>query len=88
MEPRSTRHFFPFSKFREINHPLRSLKKRAAQDVSKYLSKMTEIESRWAMGQWLEEISEELEFLSKRMNEVEKEKEEYLNRIKCLANGF
>ena len=88
MEPRSTRHFFPFSKFREINHPLRSLKKNTAQDVSKYLSKMTEKESKLAMVQWLEEISEELEFLSKRMNEVEKEKEEYLNRVKCLANGF
>lgn len=88
MEPRSTRHFFPFSKFQEINYPLRSLKKGAAQDVSKYLAKMTVRECSLAMEQWLEEISEELEFLSKRMEEVEREKEEFLNRVKGLANKF
>jgi Ni,Fe-hydrogenase maturation factor len=88
LEPRSTRHFFPFSKFQEINYPLHSLKKSAAQDVSKYLSKMTNRECSLAMEQWLEEICEELEFLSKRMEEVEREKEEFLNRVKGLANGF
>lgn len=88
MEPRSTRHFFPFSKFQEINHPLHALRKNAAQDVSKYLSKMTDRECNFAMEQWLEEISEELAFLSKRMEEVEREKEEFLNRVKSLANGF
>ena len=88
MEPRSTRHFFPFSKFQEINYPLHSLKKNAAQDVLKYLSKMTDNECSLAMEQWLEEICEELEFLSKRMEEVEREKEEFLNRVKGLANGF
>lgn len=88
MEPRSTRHFFPFSKFQEINYPLHSLKKNAAQDVLKYLSKMTDNECSLAMEQWLEEICEELEFLSKRMEEVEREKEEFLNRVKGSANGF
>jgi Ni,Fe-hydrogenase maturation factor len=88
MEPRSTRHFFPFSKFQEVNYPLHSLKKNAAQDVLKYLSKMTDDECSLAMEQWLEEICEELEFLSKRMEEVEREKEEFLNRVKGLANGF
>jgi hypothetical protein len=88
MEPRSTRHFFPFSKFQEINYPLQLLKKNAVQDVSKYLSQMTDRECSLAMEQWLEEISEELEFLSKRMEEVEREKEEFLNRVKGLANRF
>jgi hypothetical protein len=88
MEPRSTRHFFPFSKFQEINCPLQLLKKNAVQDVSKYLSQMTDRECSLAMEQWLEEISEELEFLSKRMEEVETEKEEFLNRVKGMANRF
>lgn len=88
MGPRSTRHFFPFSKFQDINYPLHSLKKNAAKDVSKYLSKMTDKECSLAMEQWLEEIREELEFLSKRMEEVERERDEYLNRVKSLANGF
>lgn len=88
MEPRSTRHFFPFSKFQEINCPLQLLKKNAVQDVSKYLSQMTNRECSLAIEQWLEEISEELEFLSKRMEEVETEKEEFLNRVKGMANRF
>jgi len=88
MEPRSTRHFFPFSKFQEINFPLHSLRKNAAQDVSKYLAKMTARECSLAMEQWLGEISEELEFLSKRTEEVEREKEEFLNRVKGLVNKF
>ncbi|MGD0158941.1 MAG: ParB N-terminal domain-containing protein [Candidatus Bathyarchaeia archaeon] len=88
MEPRSTRHFFPFSKFQEINFPLRSLKKNAAQDVSRYIAKLTTKESNAALEQWLEEISEELEFLLRRKEEVEKEREEFLNRVKGLANKF
>jgi hypothetical protein len=88
MEARSTRHFFPFSKFQEINCPLGSLNKSAAQDVSKYLAKMTATECSVAMEQWLEEISEELEFLSRRRKEVEREKEEFLNRVRGTANKF
>ena len=88
MKPRSTRHFFPFSKFQQINYPLRLLRKCAPQDVSKYLAKMTREECRLAIKQWLEEISEELEFLTKRKEEVEREMEEFLNRIKNLDNNF
>jgi hypothetical protein len=88
MEPRSTRHFFPFSKFHKINRPLQSLKKGAGRDVSRYLSQMTDEECGFAMGQWLEEISEELKFLSQRMEEVKREKEEFLERVKNLGNGF
>ena len=40
-----------------------------------------------AIKEWLEEISEELEFLTKRKGEVEKEKEEFLNRVKSLNNN-
>jgi hypothetical protein len=86
MKPRSTRHFFSFSKFQRINCPLHQLRKRAPQDVSKYLAKMTREECNLAIKEWLDEISEELEFLTKRKEEVEKEMEEFLNRIKDLNN--
>jgi len=82
MKPRSTRHFFPFSKFQQINYPLHSLRKRTPQDVSKYIAKMTGEEGNLAIKEWLEEISEELEFLIKRKEEVEKEMEEFLSRVK------
>jgi len=88
MEPRSTRHFFPFSKFHRINHPLQLLEKRDFQDVSEYLSRMTLKECRMAIEEWLEEISEELGFLAKRKEEVEKEKEDFINRVKTLENAF
>jgi len=88
MKPRSTRHFFSFSKFQQINYPLHSLGNHDPQDVSKYLAKMTKEECHLAINEWLEEISEELEFLKKRKEEVEKEKEEFLNRIKNLDNAF
>jgi len=82
MKPRSTRHFFPFSKFQQINCPLSLLEKSFPQDVSKYLAKMTSDECNSAIKEWLGELSEELEFLTKRKGEVEREKEEFLNRIK------
>ena len=82
MGPRSTRHFFPFSKYRLINYPLSLLKRGAPCDVSSYLSRESDEECGLAIKQWLEEISEELDFLSKRKAEVEKEREEFLNRIK------
>jgi hypothetical protein len=88
MKPRSTRHFFPFSKFQQINYPLRLLRKCAPQDVSKYLAKMTREECRLAIKQWLGEISEELEFLTKRKEETEREMSEFLNRVKNLGNSF
>lgn len=88
MEPRTTRHFFPFSKFQEINCPLHSLRRNVPEDVSRYLSKMSDEECSLAMEQWLEEMCEELEFLSKRIAEVEKEKREFLDRVKSLAVGL
>jgi hypothetical protein len=88
MKPRSTRHFFPFSKFQQINCRLSSLKKRKPQDVSEYLATMTKTECKLAIEDWLEEISEELKFLTKRIDETEKEKDEFLNRIKNLENSY
>jgi ParB-like chromosome segregation protein Spo0J len=84
MKPRSTRHFFSFLKPQQINYPLQLLDKGVPQDVSKYLAKMSKEENAMAIEEWLKEFSEELEFLSKRREEVEKEMEEFLNRIKDL----
>ncbi|MFP3984729.1 MAG: ParB N-terminal domain-containing protein [Candidatus Bathyarchaeia archaeon] len=84
MSPRSTRHFFPFSKSHRIDYPLRLLKKRAPQDVSQYLAEMTNDESRHAIKTWLEEIFEELEFLTRRRQETEKELAELLHRMKSF----
>jgi hypothetical protein len=88
MKPRSTRHFFPFSKFQQVNCSLHLLGKRMPQDISRYLARMTKKESREAIKEWLDEITEEQEFLAKRTEEVQKEKEEFLNRVKSLNNGF
>lgn len=87
MRPRSTRHFFPFSKFQRINYPLNMLEKRVPQDVSRFLAQMTKQECRLAIKEWREEISEELEFLTKRRYEVEREMEEFQARIKNLGNN-
>jgi hypothetical protein len=88
MNPRTTRHFFPFSKFEQINYPLRLLEKKDPQDVSTYLAKMTEKRCTLALEDWLREISEELEFLTKRKEEVEKEMSEFLNRVKSLHDSI
>ncbi len=88
MKPRSTRHFFSFSKFQQINRPLYLLRKRSPQDVSRYLAKMSRKECNLAIREWLEEMSEELEFLTMRKEEVEKETREFLNRIKDMNNNF
>lgn len=87
MPPRSTRHFFPFSKLQLINRPLHQLKKGAPSDVSSYLANMTEEECKMSIGQWLSEISEELDFLDKRRTEVKKERAEFLTRLKRLWNN-
>jgi hypothetical protein len=90
MKPRSTRHFFSFSKFQQINYPLQLLRKGNPQNVSQYLAKMTEEECKLAIKDWLEELTEELDFLAKRKEEVEREMEDFLNRIRnlgsCLPN--
>ena len=84
LPPRSTRHFFPFSKLQLINYPLRQLMKGTPTNVSLYLANMTEEESKAAIGQWLSELSEELDFLDKRKAEVAKERDEFLTRL----NGY
>ena len=86
MEPRTTRHFFPFSKYQQINYPLALLKRGASCDVSSYMSMESDEECGLAIKQWLEEISEEVDFLAKRKAEVEKERAEFLNRIKNLGS--
>ncbi|MEM2105167.1 MAG: ParB N-terminal domain-containing protein [Candidatus Bathyarchaeia archaeon] len=88
MKPRSTRHFFPFSKFQQVNYPLNLLRKDKPKDVSEYLEKMTEEECRFAIKEWIEEIMEELDFLTKRKEEVEKEIGDFLNRVKNLNNNL
>ena len=88
MKPRSTRHFFSFSKFQQINYPLHLLRKCSVQDVSKYLARITRAECKLSIKGWLGEISEELEFLTKRKEEVERDMKEFLNRIKNLENDF
>lgn len=87
MPPRTTRHFFPFLKPPRVDCPLGSLGKGVPKDVSKYLVETTSEECRKAIKGWLEEISEELAFLKKRIEEVEKEREEFLVRIKSLNNN-
>ena len=87
MPPRTTRHFFPFLKPPRIDCPLDSLGKSVSKDVSKYLVEASSEEYRKVIKSWLEEISEELDFLKKRIEEVEKEKEEFLAQIKNLNNN-
>jgi hypothetical protein len=88
MSPRSTRHFFPFSKFQRIDYSLPLLGKRTPQDVSRYLARAAKKECRLVIKEWLDEISEELEFLARKEEEAQKEKGEFLNRVKSLNNGF
>lgn len=88
MQPRSTRHFFPFQKLQLINYPLNLIKKGAPCDVSPYLAKMTPEECNIAIKDWLEEISEELAFLNQRKAEVEKEREDFLKRIGAREKNY
>ncbi len=88
MQPRSTRHFFPFNRHQLINYPLTMLNKGPPRDVSQYLAKMTPKECSLAITHWLDEISEELDFLDKRKVQVEKERDEFLNRIKTVTRSY
>jgi hypothetical protein len=88
MKPRSTRHFFSFSKFQQVNCSLQLLRKGTPQNVTEYLAKMTEEECKSAIKDWLAELTEELDFLAKRREEVEREMGEFLNRIRNLGNNF
>jgi chromosome segregation ATPase len=49
---------------------------------------MTTEECNIAIRDWLEEISEELEFLNKRRTEVEKEREDFLKRIGAREKNY
>lgn len=82
MSPRTTRHFFPFMRPPRIDCPLDSLGKGTPKDISQYLEKMTIEECKTKIKEWLEEISEEIDFLRKRIYELEKEREEFIIRIK------
>jgi glutaredoxin-related protein len=84
MKPRTTRHFFPFTRPQLINYPLELLRRGPCRDVSSYLSDSSQDECVSAIVQWMEEISEELEFLKRRTTEVESEKAEFMNRTKNL----
>lgn len=86
MKPRSTRHFFPFSKFQLVNCPLEQLMKRKPQDVSEYLAKMSDEECELAIKDWFKEIEEECEFLAKRKKEVESEMTEFLRALRTNGN--
>lgn len=82
MKPRSTRHFFPFSKFQRIDYPLELLGRRAPQDVSRYVAKMSRRKGCLVIREWVKEISEELDFLRNRREEIEEEMNDLLARIK------
>ena len=86
MKPRTTRHFFPFSKFQLVNCPLDQLTKRNPQDVSEYLAKMSDEECELTIKDWFKEIKEELEFLDKRKKEVENEMTEFLRALRTNGN--
>jgi hypothetical protein len=88
MEPRTTRHFFPFSKFQRVDYSLHMLTKGDPSDVSQYLAKTCREKCYVAFRKWLDEISEELEFLARRKDEVESEQKELLNRIKNIDYAF
>lgn len=80
MKPRSTRHFFQFSKFQHTNYPLHQLKKQAPQNITKYMAKTTKQECKHEIKEWLKEITEELEFLTKRKQEAKKEMKDLQKR--------
>lgn len=88
MKPRSTRHFFPFSKFQQIDYPLSCLERDKPQDVSKYLEKMTLEDCKKAIKEWLEEMIEEQNFLTKRREDVEREIGDFLRRVKGVNSNL
>ncbi len=87
MEPRTTRHFFPFSKFQAVNCQLSDLGRGSPQDVSEFLDNVPEERSEAMMQDWLNEIAEEITFLAQRREEVEKEHAELRGRLESLKNS-
>ncbi|MCW4052832.1 MAG: ParB N-terminal domain-containing protein [Candidatus Bathyarchaeota archaeon] len=80
MQPRSTRHFFPFSKSQHINCQLEMLRKGPSRDVSQFIAKMTKQECSFAIKEWLAELLEEIAFLAERKKEAETELKEFRQR--------
>jgi len=71
--PRTTRHFFPFRKYNEINIPLDNLVKQGKNDVSKFIANV--------------EIQEEINHNKKYLHEIEEEIDEiiqYLEEIRLI----
>jgi len=87
MQPRSTRHFFPFSKSQYVNCQLEILGKGPPRDVSQFVAKMTEEECSVAIKEWLTELLEELAFLAERKEETESELRELRQRIAMQTNA-
>jgi hypothetical protein len=81
MQPRSTRHFFPFGKSLYVNYQLEMLRKGPPRDVSQFVAHMTENECSVAIKEWLNELLEELAFLAERKEETETELKELQQRI-------
>lgn len=86
MKPRSTRHFFPFSKYQLVNCPLDQLVKRKPQDISQYQAKIPAEVCELAIKDWFKELEEELEFLAQRKKEVESEMTEFLHALRTNGN--
>jgi hypothetical protein len=86
MGPRSTRHFFPFSKFQLINRSLSELGQGSPKDVSQFLENTPKEKGEAIMQDWLNEISEEIVFLAQRKEEVEKEHAELKQRVESMKN--
>jgi predicted nuclease with TOPRIM domain len=61
---------------------------REPQDVSEYLAHTSKRECAATIRDWLDEITEEVEFLTKRKEEVEKEMGEFLKRVRSLNHSF
>lgn len=87
MEPRTTRHFFPFSKFQLINCPLDLLRQGRPKNISRFLAYASEKRSASMMKDWLTEILEEINFLTQRKEEVEREYVELQQRLESLKSN-
>ena len=81
MEPRSTRHVFPFSKFQPVNYPLCRLGKGPPQEVTPYLAKMTPLEAKAYLERWITETTAEL-------NDLTRGKEKAGNNFKLFLAGI
>ena len=77
--PRTTRHFFPFRKYEQIDVPLSDLKKGEKKDVSKYIADVSLQEEINHNKKYLGEIEEEIDEIIRYLEEVRLVKK-YLNK--------